>query len=62
MNHINDFLLLQLDLKEKVKFSNTLMLISENFHFFTKTIFSKKLEHSVGFVLKNAINGENFVG
>jgi hypothetical protein len=38
------------------------MLISEIFHFFTKTIFSKNLEHSVGFVLKNAIIDENFVG
>jgi hypothetical protein len=38
------------------------MLISEIFHFFAKTIFSEKFEHTVGFVLKNAIIDENFVG
>jgi hypothetical protein len=31
------------------------------FHFFAKTIFSKKIKHTVGLVL-NAIIGENFVG
>jgi hypothetical protein len=31
MNHINDFLLLQLDPKEKVKFSNTLIISLERF-------------------------------
>jgi hypothetical protein len=38
------------------------MLISEIFHFYAKTIFSEKFEHTVGFVLKNAIIDENFVG
>jgi hypothetical protein len=38
------------------------MLKSEIFHFFAKKIFSEKFEHIVGFVLKNAIIGENFVG
>jgi hypothetical protein len=38
------------------------MLKSKIFHFFAKTIFSKKFEHTVGFVLKNAFIGENFVG
>jgi hypothetical protein len=35
---------------------------SNFFHFFAKTIFSKKFKHTVGLVLKNAIIGENFVG
>ncbi len=38
------------------------MLISEIFHFFAKTIFSEKFEHTVGFVLNNSIIDENFVG
>ncbi len=40
------------------------MLKSEIFPFFPKTIFSKKNLNilSVGFVLKNAIIDENFVG
>jgi hypothetical protein len=35
---------------------------SNFFDFFAKTIFSKKFKHTVGFVLKNAIIAENFVG
>jgi hypothetical protein len=35
---------------------------SDFFHFFAKTIFSKKFKHTVGFVLKNAIIDENFDG
>jgi hypothetical protein len=38
------------------------MLKSEFFHFLAKIFFSKKFKHTIGFVLKNAIIGENFVG
>jgi hypothetical protein len=40
-----------------------IMLKSEIFHFLAKKkTFTEKFEHIVGFVLKNAIIGENFVG
>ncbi len=35
-----------------------IMLKSDFFHFFTKKIFSEKFEHTIGFVLKNAIIGK----